>query len=76
MDEDAAFALGTVLAALSGILERKGICTTMEVAETIGGVAMMAADAGPEYEGRVRYLGVWAYMVKTAAESAGGANSH
>lgn len=39
MDEDAMFAVGTVLAALGGILERNGICTTFVLAETIGSVA-------------------------------------
>lgn len=37
MDEDALFAMGTVLAALGGLLERRGVCTTMELAETLGG---------------------------------------
>lgn len=41
MDEDALFAFGTVLAALGGVLERKGVCTTHELAETLGGVAVM-----------------------------------
>lgn len=74
MDEDAGFAIGSVLAALGGILERNGICTTMEVAETIGGLAVAAINAGPAYKGRAKYLGAWAHMVKAAAEGAGKSN--
>lgn len=36
MDHDAAIAIGTALGALGGLLERKGICTTMELAEGAG----------------------------------------
>ena len=46
MDEDALFALGSVLAVLGGILKRKGVCTTHEFAETLGGVAVMTAESG------------------------------
>jgi hypothetical protein len=40
MDDDAREALGTVLAAIGGILERSGVCSTYELAETLGGVAI------------------------------------
>lgn len=76
MDEDALFAFGTVLAALGGILERKAICTTMELAETIGGVALMTAESGEEYEGRARYIGAWAHMVRAAALGPGTESQH
>lgn len=76
MDEDALFAVGSALAALGGLLERKGVCTTMEFAETIGGVAMMTAEAGDEYAQRAAYLGSWAHMVRAAAIGAGGAQQH
>jgi hypothetical protein len=71
MDEDALFAMGTVLAALGGLLERKGICTTHELAETLGDVAMMTAEAGSEYAQRATYIGSWAHMVRAAAIGAG-----
>ncbi|WP_263588677.1 hypothetical protein [Sphingopyxis sp. GC21] len=76
MDEDALFAVGSVLAALGGILERKGVCTTHELAETIGGVAVMTAEAGDEYADRARYIGSWAHMVRAAALGAGSAQQH
>jgi len=76
MDEDALFALGTALAALGGLLERRGVCTTMELAETLGGVAMMTAESGEEYRGRAVYLAGWAQMVRAAAIGADGANQH
>lgn len=56
MDEDAMFAVGPVLAALDGILERNGICTTLELAETIGSVALMTADSGDQYAKRAAYI--------------------
>ncbi len=67
MDDDALMAFGTVLAALGGILERAGICSTMELAQTINGVAAMTHDAGEEYRGRAAYIGTWAHMVRAAA---------
>lgn len=67
MDEDARFALGTVLAALGGILERNGICSTSELAETLAGVADMTQQAGSGYERRAAYIGSWAHMVRAAA---------
>ena len=76
MDEDALFAMGTVLAALGGILERNGICTTRELAETLGGVAHMTQQAGEEYKRRAAYIGTWAHMVRAAAEGAGKSNQH
>ncbi|MDZ3831905.1 MAG: hypothetical protein U0S50_08835 [Sphingopyxis sp.] len=76
MDEDALFAVGSVLAALGGLLERKGVCTTMEFAETMGGVAMMTKESGEEYHNRAAYIGSWAQMVRAAAEHAGGAKQH
>lgn len=76
MDEDALFAVGTVLAALGGLLERKGICTTRELAETLGGVAMMTAETGNEYAQRAAYIGSWAHMVRAAADGAGKSNQH
>ena len=76
MDEDALFAFGTVLAALGGLLERKGVCTTHELAETLGGVAAMTADAGEEYAGRAAYIASWAHMVRAAATGAEGAQPH
>jgi len=72
MDEDALFAVGSVLAAMAGLLERKGICPAMEVAETIGSVATMTRESGEEYAGRAAYLGSWALMVRAAALGAGG----
>lgn len=76
MDEDALFAFGTVLAALGGLLERKGVCTTHELAETLGGVAMMTAESGEEYAKRAAYIGSWAHMVRAAALGAGGGQQH
>lgn len=70
MDEEALFALGSVLAAMGGMLERKGICTTMELAETLGGLAVTTMEAGDQYKGRAEYIGSWAMMVKMAAEGA------
>lgn len=68
MDDDAREALGTVLAAIGGILERGGVCSTYELAETLGGVAMMTAEAGEQYQKRAAYIGSWAMMVKAAAD--------
>lgn len=68
MDDDAREAIGTVLAAIGGILERGGICATYELAETLGGVAMMTAEAGEQYQKRAAYIGSWAMMVKAAAD--------
>ena len=76
MDEDALFAVGTVLAAIGGLLERKGVCTTTEFAETLGGVAPMTAESGEQYRNRAAYVGSWAQMVRAAAEHAGGAREH
>ncbi len=76
MDEDALFAIGTVLAALGGLLERKGICTTQELAETLGGVAWMTQEAGDEYKVRAAYIGSWAHMVRAAALEAGKAGAN
>jgi hypothetical protein len=76
MDEDAMFAVGTVLAALGGILERNGICTTLELAETIGSVALMTADSGDQYAKRAASIGSWAHMVRAASLGAGGAPQH
>ncbi|GHC96201.1 hypothetical protein [Novosphingobium pokkalii] len=75
MDEDALFAVGTVLAALGGLLERKGVCTTHELAETLGGVACMTQEAGDEYKARAAYIGSWAHMVRAAALGAGKAGA-
>ena len=71
MDEDALFAMGTVLAALGGILERNNICTTRELAETLGNVALMTRQSGEQYHGRAAYIGSWAQMVRAAADGAG-----
>lgn len=68
MDHDAAIAIGTALAALGGLLEQKGICTKMELAEVLGECAVAAEAAGPERAGRARYLGAWAYMVHVAGD--------
>jgi hypothetical protein len=76
MDEDALLAMGTILAALGGILERKGVCTTHELAETLGGVAFMTQEAGKEYERRAAYIGSMAHMVRAAAHGAGRANQN
>lgn len=67
MDDDAMFAFGMVLAALGGLLERKGICTAHELAETLGGLAQMTHEAGDAYRSRAAYIGSWAQMVRTAA---------
>lgn len=74
MDENALFAFGTVLAALGGILERTGVCTTMELADALGGVGLMTCNAGEQYDRRGRYILEWAHMVKAAAEAAGSSN--
>jgi len=76
MDEDALFAMGTILAALGGLLERKGICTTHELAETLGAVALMTHESGDQYHNRAAYIGQWAHMVHAAALGSGGANQH
>jgi hypothetical protein len=68
VDDDAREAIGTVLAAIGGILERGGVCSTEELANTLGGVAMMTRDAGPQYHNRAAYIGSWAMMVKAAAD--------
>lgn len=67
MDDDALEAIGTLLAAIGGIMERNGICSTMTLAETIGGVALMTHQAGEQYHRRAAYLGQWAHMVRAAA---------
>lgn len=67
MDDDALEAIGTLLAAIGGIMERNGICSTMTLAETIGGVALMTHQAGEQYHRRATYLGQWAHMVRAAA---------
>jgi hypothetical protein len=72
MDEDAMFAIGCAIAALGGMLERKGICTVEEVAETLGGVSVITGEAGPRYRRRAALLGSWALMVDAAAEGAQG----
>lgn len=72
MDEDTLSAFGTCC----GILERRGACTTHELAETIGGVALMTAESGGEYEGRARYIGRSANMVCATAIGAGGVQHH
>lgn len=71
MDYDAAMAVGTALAALGGLLERKGICTAMELAEVLGECAVAAEGAGAERVRRAGYLGAWAYMVKLAGDGVG-----
>ncbi|MDB5580972.1 MAG: hypothetical protein JWR80_6148 [Bradyrhizobium sp.] len=76
MDEDALFAVGTVLAALGGILERSAICTTRELAETLGSVALMTVESGDQYQRRGAYIATWAHMVRAAAEGAGTSNQH
>ncbi|AVA13601.1 hypothetical protein [Sphingopyxis sp. MG] len=68
MDDDAREAIGTVLAAIGGILERDGVCSTYELAETLGGVAMMTAEAGEQFQWRAAYIGSWAMMVNAAAD--------
>jgi hypothetical protein len=76
MDEDALFAVGSILAALGGVLERKGVCTTNEFAETLGSVALMTAESGDQYKNRAAYIGSWAQMVRAAAEHSGSARDH
>jgi hypothetical protein len=76
MDENALFAVGTVLAALGGLLERKGVCTTHELAETLGGVAYMTQEAGDAYKDRAACIGSWAHMVRSAALGAGNASTN
>ena len=68
MDDDVCEAIGTVLAAIGGILERGGVCSTEELANTLGGVAVVTRDAGSQYHNRAAYNGSWAMMVKAAAE--------
>lgn len=76
MDEDAMMAVGTVLAALGGILERNGICTVYELAETLGSAAYITQEAGEEYKTRAAYIGSWAHMVRAAAAHAGKSNQN
>lgn len=76
MDEDALFAMGTVLAALGGILERNGVCTTRELGETLGGVAEMTRQAGPDFQRRAADIGSLAQMIRTAAIGAGKSNQN
>lgn len=47
MDYEAAMAVGAALAALGGLLERKGICTTTELVQVLGECAVAAEGAGP-----------------------------
>lgn len=68
MDNDAVMAFGTVLAVLGGLLERNGLCTTMEFANMIGNMAVVTKEAGPEYEKRAAYVGRWAHCVLAAAQ--------
>lgn len=70
MDEDAIMAVGTVLASLGGLLERAGVSTTHEFAETLGSLAMMVQGSGEQYHGRAAYIGEWALMVRAAAVGA------
>ena len=76
MDEDALFAIGTVLAALGGLLQRRGVCTTHELAEVLGSVAVMTEESGDVYRNRAAYIGGWAHMVRAAALGAGKSNRH
>ena len=76
MDHNALFAVGTVLCAVGGLLERKGVCTVHELAETLADVTMMTTESGDEYERRAAYIGSWAHMVRAAALHAGGAQQH
>lgn len=69
MDREASFAVGTALTALGELLERKGLCTMHEVAETLATAAINAAK-DLDFPGQSRYLGVWAFMARTAAEGA------
>lgn len=39
-----------------------------ELANTLGGVAVVTRDAGSQYHNRAAYIGSWAMMVKAAAE--------
>jgi hypothetical protein len=71
MEYDAAIAIGTALAALGGLLERKGICTTMELAMALSECAVAAEGMRPELVRRAGYLGAWAYMVKLAGDGVG-----
>lgn len=71
MDYEAAMAVGAALAAPGGLLERKGICTTTELAMALGEGAVVAEAAGPELARRARYLGAWAYMVPVADDGCG-----
>lgn len=77
VDDDALLAMGTVLTALGGILERKGVCTVHELAETLGNVALIKAEAGEEFARRASYIGSLAHMVRAAADNpANGARPH
>lgn len=76
MDEDAKMALGMVLSALGGILERNNICTTMDLANTLGNLAVMTSESGLRYKKRGEYIGEWALMVRAAAIGAGPANQN
>jgi hypothetical protein len=68
MDEDAMMALGSVLAAIGGILERNNVCTVTELAETVGAVAIDTKNSGPQYERRAGYIGSFAWMLRAAAK--------
>lgn len=68
MEEDAIHAIGMVLAGLGGMFERRGIATTYQVAEMLGGLAALCVEYGEERRGA--YVGTWAHMVRAAARGA------
>lgn len=71
MEQDLAIAVGSALTALGELLERKGICTTTELAVALADKAMAAEGAGPEAMRRAGYLGAWAYLVRLSADGVG-----
>lgn len=76
MDEDAVFAFGSALAAIAGILHKKGVCTATEISQSLGHAAMVHLKAGEEYHARGHYLRAWAVSVKAAADSMNGPQRH
>lgn len=60
MSKDDLRVLGTVLASIGGILERKGVCNVREIADTLGGVALKYEESG--YSDRPQQIGSLAHV--------------
>lgn len=68
--EDATCGAGMMPVVPGGLLARSGLCTVGEPAETLGGVATMPAETGPEPRGRAADIGSFAHKAVVQARSA------